>query len=970
MPLKLVTGPANSAKAGEVLGGYRERLEEEPILVVPEFRDVEHAQREMAANGAVFGVRVARFGWLWDLMARRVGYSARIASSFQRELLVAEAVEGADLQVLAASARRPGFTRAAARFLAEVGRAGIEPDQLGTALSDWAPSGARRAYASEIAQIHAGFRAALERAGLVDRELFAWRTLDAFRENPGAWGATPVFVYGFDDFTDVELAGIEALAQHVDVTLSFPYERGRHAFDALADTFARLEARADEHVELPGVPDHYEPASRDALHQLERRLFDPAGDRVAAGTAVRLHSAGGERAEVELAAASVLEHLAAGTPAGDIAVVFRSPERYASLVDQVFSAYGIPFSLDRRVQLGHLALGRGLLALLRCGLPDLGGTTDDLLTYLRSPGRLDVPGLADRLEAKARQEGIRDAASARSLWEEENEKLPLTEIDAIRAAAGDPAKLLAELERRVEWLFSRPYLRRAHVFGRDEADMPRTFAAARDALAQLRALGGAAPSGRQLHDALSDLPVMLGDPAQPDRVQVTGPLEVRARRFEVLYLLGLQEGEFPGPARSDPFLSDDDRREIAHATGLALPVREDQLDRERYLFYVCASRAERLLVLSSRTSDEEGRPQQPSFFLEDVRQVLDLPDRPHAVRGLSDVVWDLSDAPTRQEWERAAAAAGPRVPPVVPDRLESAELVRRLVEEFPLSAGAIEAFAGCPVKWLVERRLRPKLLEPEAEQLVRGDYAHHVLQRVYSELRARGRRRITRENLPEAERLLIDALHDFQAEFPISPDRTRVRTAVRKLEFDLLRYLRDEADSSTRFEPDELELSFGGDGDERVSIGIDGLSLIGRIDRVDTHDGRALVRDYKTGRSRPDYGASKWIDENRLQIAVYMLALSEVRPELDVVAGVYDPLAGSDPNPRGLLLEDARDDLGEGWTRTDWREREEFEAILDEAREAVREVLERMRQGDVRPCPDSCAWNGGCSFPAICRHES
>ncbi len=130
------------------------------------------------------------------------------------------------------------------------------------------------------------------------------------------------------------------------------------------------------------------------------------------------------------------------------------------------------------------------------------------------------------------------------------------------------------------------------------------------------------------------------------------------------------------------------------------------------------------------------------------------------------------------------------------------------------------------------------------------------------------------------------------------------------------------------------------------------------------------MRDYKTGRSRPDYGASKWIDENRLQIAIYMLALQEVRPELEVVAGVYDPLAGSDPSPRGLLLEDARDDLGNGWTRTDWREREDFEAILDEARKAVSEVLDRMRDGDVRPCPDSCAWNGGCTFPSICRHEA
>ena len=104
MPLKLVTGPANSAKAGEVLGGYRAHLDEEPILVVPEFRDVEHAQREMAANGAVFGVRVLRFDRLWREMARWVGYSARVATAFQRERLIAQAVADADLAVLAASA--------------------------------------------------------------------------------------------------------------------------------------------------------------------------------------------------------------------------------------------------------------------------------------------------------------------------------------------------------------------------------------------------------------------------------------------------------------------------------------------------------------------------------------------------------------------------------------------------------------------------------------------------------------------------------------------------------------------------------------------------------------------------------------------------------------------------------------------------------------------------------------------------
>ena len=73
MPLKLVTGPANAAKAGEVLGGLRARLDEDPVLVVPTFADVEHAQRELAERGAIFGARVMRFEWLFGEIAARAG---------------------------------------------------------------------------------------------------------------------------------------------------------------------------------------------------------------------------------------------------------------------------------------------------------------------------------------------------------------------------------------------------------------------------------------------------------------------------------------------------------------------------------------------------------------------------------------------------------------------------------------------------------------------------------------------------------------------------------------------------------------------------------------------------------------------------------------------------------------------------------------------------------------------------------
>ncbi len=77
MPFALVTGPANAAKAGEVLGGLRARLDDDPILVVPTFADVEHAQRELADRGAIFGARVMRFEWLFEEIAARAGFAGR-----------------------------------------------------------------------------------------------------------------------------------------------------------------------------------------------------------------------------------------------------------------------------------------------------------------------------------------------------------------------------------------------------------------------------------------------------------------------------------------------------------------------------------------------------------------------------------------------------------------------------------------------------------------------------------------------------------------------------------------------------------------------------------------------------------------------------------------------------------------------------------------------------------------------------
>jgi ATP-dependent helicase/DNAse subunit B len=975
MPLTVVTGPANAGKAGRVLGAYRDRIADEPVLVVPALRDVRHAQRELASRGAVFGTRVVRFRWLFQDVAERCGLGrGRIAGYEQRELLVEHAVRSAPLDALAAAAERPGFARAAGRFFGDLGRAMVEPARLRQALRAWAGDGPGAARAEEVGALYAAYHNALDRAGLVDDTRFAAQALAALRAEPERWGRSAVFVYGFDDFTPLELALLKLLAgpAGADVTVSLPYEPDRSAFAATRRTLDALGPAIAAHESLEPTPEHYAAESRAALHHLERTLFDAPAERPDPGSAVRLLSAGGQRGEVELVAAEVLELLRGGTPAGEVAVVFRDVAEYASLVDRVFADYGIPFSLERRVPLAHTGLGRGVLALLRCASGD--GTADDLIAYLRTAGRLDQPHLADSLESEVRRAGVRTAAEARAIWE--RDRFELREIDRL----AKPARIAAvcdQLDEEVERVFARPYRRAAHVFADDEREDPAARDAIRGALRGVRDLARAAPELApdrvRLHDLVADVGVRLGADPAPDRVQVARPEDIRARRFQALFVCGLQEGEFPRPARPEPFLSDDDRRELAAATGLVLPVREHRPERERYLFYACVSRAERLLALSWRETDEEGRPEVRSFFVDDVWDALDgaaLAARLRS-RPLAQVAWPPDEAPTEAEWRRAQALAGPEEPPARPEGIDSREVLDYLASRDRLSAAALEAYADCPVKWMVDRLLDPEALEPDPEPLVRGRYAHAVLELTYRRLRERtGARRLTRDNLVDAEAILVEALRERQGDFPISPTAVRVRTAVRKLEFDLIAHLRFEAESGGSFEPAALELEFGMPEslENRPLQLAEDLGIRGRIDRVDTSNGHFLVRDYKGGTRAP--AGAKWEKDRRLQVALYMLAVRELM-ELEPAGGVYVPLAGKDRRPRGLLRADLRDELGEGFVDTDRVSGDELERQLDAARERAIELAGRLRGGAVRPCPSTCSWRdgGGCTYPSICRVE-
>jgi RecB family exonuclease len=614
-------------------------------------------------------------------------------------------------------------------------------------------------------------------------------------------------------------------------------------------------------------------------------------------------------------------------------------------------------ALGRKTPLSATALGRALLALARCALlePARAGA-GDLLEYLRAAGESET---VDRLEAEVRRRGMRTAAQVRA-WARAQHGIELSEIDVLRAA-GDAG---AELARQARRLLAAPHRGRAPVLdGAEELDA-RAVAGLERALAELAEVHQS-PTGEELIELLERLELPVGERGAPGAVLVADPLSIRARRFRAVLVCGLQENEFPLAATPEPFLSDELRRELAMCSGLRLRPREDALARERYLFYTSVSRATERVILSYRSSDEEGNLALPSPFIADVAELLteDWPERRRR-RMLADVVWPAAAAPTERELARSRAAATAPASGEVPSPIGSlgAAALAHVRHSQILSAGALEMYADCPVKWLVERELQPAPLEPDPDALARGSYMHTVLEQVLQRLGGP----VTPETLPRALELLDEVL-DTQTHGIATGRGEAVRAGwARAVAADLRRYLTYEARDGSTWPIRGLELRFGFDQDDSLpALELDDeVRLRGIIDRVDVDAaGHAVVRDYKSGSARPEHQGARWQSDRQLQVALYMIAVRELLG-LEPVAGFYQPLGGGDLRARGVFVRDEAP--GDLLVANDGRDPEEVRELLDEARVRALALAARLRAGELEPCPATCS-RDGCSFPGICR---
>ena len=967
MPLSLIAGPANAGKVETLLDRYLAALQREPVLIVPTGPDVERVERELLARKpALMAGSIGTFDDVFARIAAGAADARPLVSPLQRSILVRRVLARAELDRLAASARFGGFADALQQALSELESGLLDPDDLG----------------GDLAALYAAYRVELDGLGRWDRDLMRRCAAERLQTDFAGWQGEPVFAYGFEDLTGAEWALLEALAGRTEVTVSLPYEPGRPAFASLQRTAEDLAHLAGANIEE--LPPRWAQTAQPALAHLERGLFDDREvDPVPIDGAVRFFEGAGTRGALELVGEELLALLRSGTPAERIGIVCPSIERWRAPLETAFGALGVPTSIDGDLRLAQTPIGHALVSLLRFAW--LGGARAELFAYLRSPfsglPRHAVDFVEGRLRGRAVQSPDRVV--------EEAEKLrgsPLPALDDLRGAE-DAVTAVRELTARM--------LRNAYgLEGPPVGEAARLDLRAYEVVTRLlRELEGWEATREEVVSAVErqTLRPMRGD--EPGRVAVVDLMRARTRRFDVAFVLGLEEGSLPRRGIASPFLDDDERRALDER-GARLE-RPDSVSRDRYLFYTACTRASERLYLVREAASDDGSPREPSPFWEEAQALFDPDDvrRWTRRRRLSELTWPLEAAPTERERLRALAELSARdagqadalagangwerkldraiAAPRRGTRLVHPLVLEQLGSRTTFNVTELERFADCSSAWFVDRVIDPKSIDAEVDPKLRGSVAHSALFKFFTRLpKELGVEKLDESVEEGAVRLMRACLDEAIGGVRMEMTEMQARELDQTLWRDLEAVVREECASEIQLVPRRFEVAFGSErAAPELQRGLDlgdGLVLSGKIDRIDVDpfSARGIVQDYKSGKHA--HSAVEIEKELRLQIPLYMLVLRDL-VGIEPLGGVYRPLAG-ERRARGLLRKQ-EGDLLPGAYNNDYLDEDAFWTMVANAEETARRLAGRIRTGDVEHDPRGGECPPWCDLWPMCRVE-
>jgi len=702
---------------------------------------------------------------------------------------------------------------------------------------------------------------------------------------------------------------------------------------------------------------------------------------------LQLLSAPDAREEIRWIVRDISRRSEAGTPFHKIAVLYRQLEPYASLVPTQLGLAGIPTAGPNHTPLSSTPSGRSLLGMLAVMNSDL--SRPELLKWLSEcpikldMGAQDARGLSADWEVLSRRAGI---VKGINQWEERLDALysrvSRQVVSAEKLEETSPAKLgglrrMSSSIRSLQVFVKDFYLRTdsppgdtwyelsgwmksllEHFTWSEEAwpsGQRTTHERILEILDEFAALDQTAlsPSKDVFLEILEQiLESPSGRLGQTGNGVFVAPVETsRAMAFDVVYLVGMCEGDFPAPPPQDSLLPYETRESVGN--GSVLESQHVFRIRQRRAFLTAQASADQYVLTYPRADSKSQRPRFPSpWFMDAVQQLhgtsvtcADIPrlaneswmeviqSPSHSLESAGTVSpadihdrdvasvsqWRASGNDLKDHYLTTPGSAISRSISLNESRWSnqitrwdgdvSAYLdVGEVLRQGPVSATGLESWARCPFSYFLGNVLGLRALDSPEDVLTispidRGLLVHRILERfIVEEMKLNDGSDRTKTERKDQVRILRRIAEDEfnRAEARGLTGKPLLWVAAKdEVLRDLLGFL--DADRAwleeQNLEPLWAEKSFGfGHADSLEPLNIilkDGseLSFRGMIDRVDVSKDKKkiVVTDYKTGSSYSYRNMDKDpLDAGRrLQLPLYSLAAKRSLDGVEEAQGSY-----------------------------------------------------------------------------------
>ena len=521
-------------------------------------------------------------------------------------------------------------------------------------------------------------------------------------------------------------------------------------------------------------------------------------------------------------------------------------------------------------------------------------------------------------------------------------------------------------------------------------------------------------------------------PTSQDQVIIGESGKLRINNPDDIFILGVNEGDFPSDAKVNTVFSFADIRELQKC-GVTFTDEETLLLRDTFDFYKTVTSCKENVYITSSLRDSSASPNKPSVLFYKIAKLF--PDGSSEFDGITardipsysvgvDFIGRNADkneiSTVRKILAENASTASVTRKYISHNKLSDETAKKIYKGDLRLSQSKIDSFRKCKFGYYCNYVLglkNDKRIDIESNDL--GTYVHYLLQRLLEEyIKGNVSHDIPHEELCE----LIDA---FTAEFTaqymhISLDNDgygKIRALFERMKKNTVKACENILSelASSKFKPAKLELTISDNGETsplriRLSDGSDAV-LGGIADRVDTYnDGENTyikLIDYKSGKNTFSLDGIEKCDG--IQLFVYMISICAkgssifgdnikpaaafyvtVSPEIkesELYVSVEDAENGAKDSivRRGAVLNDA--EVMQAVFGNDGKfmpkyasdkkisyiADEEFTETFEKLKYAVGELAENMKKGYSEALPEKIGTYMPCEFcdyKMVCRYES